>query len=144
MHASLQCSVKQHHAAPERDGLQGRGWSVRVYSGLMLAKVRPTGTNAHTHFKSKRSEWNVTKCCLEVAAHTIGGFTVHIMFPFTASFCKAASIEPCGPCQSSHSKKRGHRSARCTGKSLDRAEKHRSSGGRWNNLGTKAWEKHGG
>ena len=90
MHASLQCSVKQHHAAPERDGLQGRGWSVRVYSGLMLAKVRPTGTNAHTHFKSKRSEWNVTKCCLEVAAHTIGGFTVHIMFPFTAIAAHAA------------------------------------------------------
>ena len=126
MHASLHCSVKQHHAAPERDGLQGRGWSVRVYSGLMLAKV----------------EWNVTKCFLEVAGLTIGGSTVHIMF--TASFCKAASIAPCGPCQSSHSKKRGHRSARCTGKSLDRAEKHRSSGGRWNNLGTKAWEKHGG
>ena len=107
----------------------------RVYSGLS-AKVRPTGTNAHTHFKPKRSKWNVTKCFLEVAGPTIGGSTVHIMFPFTASFCKAASIAPCGPCQSSHSKKRGHRSARCTGKSLDRAEKHRSSGGRWNNLGT--------
>ena len=119
-------------------GIGCKGWLVRVYSGLMLAMVRTTGTNALTHGKEVNG-WNVKKCFLEVAGHTIGGSTAPV-FPSCSHpqpvSAVSASIAPCGPCQSSRSKKREHRSARCAGKSLDRAEKHRSSGGSWNNLGT--------
>ena len=75
MHSSLHCSMKQHHTAPYRDRLQGL-----VGQGLFRVDVGYGANYWHKRHGKEVNGWNVKKCFLEVAGHTIGGSTAPV-FP---------------------------------------------------------------